>query len=169
MNKPYDYRNCSSLFGYSAAAHTRSGGICQLCGAGGDEIDFDFWRQLTVEHLVGESQGGYRAKIQEAVADRFPEMSVQERSEFAGRIDAANTVTACSFCNATTSRTRHHQSMQELIAAPGSPEEVFNAVTVVLAEILVSKRATVAWKLESVRVAFDADVAPNLAVAREAR
>jgi hypothetical protein len=47
--KDYDYRNCQSLFGYAAKVHERSGGVCQLCGAGGPEVDFDFWRQLTVE------------------------------------------------------------------------------------------------------------------------
>jgi hypothetical protein len=54
---PYDFRNCTSLFGYSAAVHVRSGGSCELCDAG-DSSDFDWWRQLTVEHLIGEGQGG---------------------------------------------------------------------------------------------------------------
>ena len=53
----YDYRNCQSLFGYAAKVHERSGGVCQLCGAGTAGLDFDLWRQMTVEHLIGESQG----------------------------------------------------------------------------------------------------------------
>src|SRR5205807_243716 len=55
----YDYRNCQSLFGYAAKVHERSGGVCQLCSAGAAGLDFDLWRQMTVEHLIGESQGGY--------------------------------------------------------------------------------------------------------------
>jgi hypothetical protein len=68
----YDYRNCQSLFGYAADVHERSGGICQLCGCGSREPDFDLWRQMTVEHLVGESQGGYRGQIERALVARFP-------------------------------------------------------------------------------------------------
>ena len=28
-----------------------------LCGARSDRLGFDLWRQLTVEHLIGEGQG----------------------------------------------------------------------------------------------------------------
>ena len=41
----YDYRNCQSLFGYAAKVHERSGGVCQLCGAGTGGLDFDLWRR----------------------------------------------------------------------------------------------------------------------------
>jgi pentatricopeptide repeat protein len=44
------------LFGYAAKVHERSGGICQLCGAGRVELAFDLWRQMTVEHLIGEAR-----------------------------------------------------------------------------------------------------------------
>jgi hypothetical protein len=59
----YHYRNCQSLFGYAAEVHRHSGGVCELCGAGATGIDFDLWRRLTVEHLIGESQGGYAKQI----------------------------------------------------------------------------------------------------------
>jgi hypothetical protein len=78
--------------------------VCQLCGAGAAELDFDLWRQMTVEHLIGESQGGYRYQISASLAHRFPGLGPDEIAELATRIDAANTVTACSFCNATTSQ-----------------------------------------------------------------
>lgn len=103
---PYDYRNCQSLFGYAAAVHARSGGICALCGYGEAGIDFDRWRQLTVEHLIGESQGGYRRQIEIDLGRRFPDLAREQVKDRAGDIDAANTVTACSFCNSTTSRFR---------------------------------------------------------------
>jgi hypothetical protein len=70
----YDYRNCQSLFGYAASVHVRSGGVCQLCGADGGPARFDFWRQLSVEHLIGESQGGYLRAIKTAAARRFPDL-----------------------------------------------------------------------------------------------
>ena len=124
MNKRYNYRNCQSLFGYAQDVHKRSGGICQLCGAGmGEPSSFDLWRQLTVEHLVGASQGGYIKEIRVAISKRFPGLSNEEREELALRIDRANTATACSFCNATTSRDRNPKNMAQLISeAKGEPD-----------------------------------------------
>jgi len=167
----YDYRNCQSLFGYAAQVYLRSGGICQLCGTGNEELDFDLWRQLTVEHLIGESQGGYLKAIRSALDKRFADMDAAERGSLASRVDAANTVTACSFCNATTSRTRSEVSMSDAIAtAPDGPvEAVYTHITKDLDQILESKRADVAWKLLSVRSQFDEVVCPALQAAREAR
>ena len=61
---------------------------------------FDLWRQLTVEHLIGEPQGGYLRRL----AATIPGLGAIALAELAGHIDAANTVTACSFCNSMTSR-----------------------------------------------------------------
>jgi len=164
----YDYRNCQSLFGYAAKVHERSGSVCQLCGAGATGLDFDLWRQMTVEHLIGQSQGGYLHQILTSLAGRFPGLSAAERAELAAQIDAANTVTACSFCNATTSRAQAPTSMTALIetAPDGTPEEIRRHVTAGLDGILAAKRKEVAWKLASVRKAFDSRVAPGLADAR---
>jgi len=164
----YNYRNCQSLFGYAAKVHERSGGVCQLCGAGAAGLDFDLWRQMTVEHLIGESQGGYLHQILASLAGRFPELSAAERAELAAQIDAANTVTACSFCNATTSRAQAPTSITALIetAPDGTPEEICRQVTAGLHGILAAKRKEVEWKLASVRKAFDSRVAPSLADAR---
>jgi len=164
----YDYRNCQSLFGYAARVHERSGGVCQLCGAGADGLDFDLWRQMTVEHLIGESQGGYLRQISANLADRFPGLSAAEHAGLSAQIDVANTVTACSFCNATTSRAQAPTSMTSLIetAPDGTPEDIRRHVTVGLDGILAAKRKDVAWKLASVRRAFDSRVAPCLADAR---
>jgi hypothetical protein len=160
----YDYRNCQSLFGYAAEVHERSGGVCQLCGCGADRPDFDLWRQLTVEHLVGRAQGGYLDQIKAGLSARFPEMSPPDRNELARRIDAANTVTACGFCNSTTSQDKAAISMAEAIAsAPdGSAEKIFEAITCALPAILQQKRTKVQWKLASVREAYDRLVAPRL-------
>ena len=164
----YDYRNCQSLFGYAAKVHERSGGVCQLCGAGTAGLDFDLWRQMTVEHLIGESQGGYLRQISASLADRFPELGLAERAGLAAQIGAANTVTACSFCNATTSRAQAPASMTTLIetAPDGTPEQVRRHVTAGLDGILAAKRNDVAWKLASVRRVFDSGVAPGLTDAR---
>lgn len=158
----YDYRNCSSLFGYAAAAHIRSGAVCQLCGCGAGAIDFDLWRQMTVEHLIGESQGGYQSAIAASVVNRFPDLSPAEHDDLTRLIDEANTVTACGFCNSTTSRNRAPRGMAEVIeGTPGSSEEVLGAVEAETAAILQQKRADVEWKLSAVRRAFNELLVPQ--------
>lgn len=167
VRPPYDHRNCQSLFGYAAAVHARSGGVCALCGYGGRGLDFDAWRQLTIEHLIGNSQGGYPPKIRAAVTERFPGLSNEEIEDVVARIDVANTVTACSFCNSTTSRARSSRSMPGLIAdSPSDPREAVRAIEVALGEVLAAKRAEVEWKLESVRLAYERNVETGLARAR---
>jgi hypothetical protein len=145
--------------------------VCLLCGAGAAGPDFDLWRQMTVEHLIGESQGGYLSQILASLAGRFPGLSAAERADLAAQIDAANTVTACSFCNATTSRAQAPTSMTTLIetAPDGTPEDIRRHVTAGLDGILAAKRNDVTWKLASVRRAFDSGVAPHLADARVLR
>jgi hypothetical protein len=165
--QPYDHRNCQSLFGYAAAVHERSGGVCQLCGAGAGagagRVDFDWWRQLTVEHLIGESQGGYLAQIRLALRSRLPDLPQPDLEGLASAIDVANTITACSFCNSTTSRGRVPVGMTDAIrGAPPDPEALFAAVTADLAAIADQKRADVEWKIRSVRRAFEEQVAPKL-------
>lgn len=164
MNKRYNYRNCQSLFGYAQDAHKRSGGICQLCGAGiGEPSSFDLWRQLTVEHLVGASQGGYINEIRMAIGKRFPGLSNEQREKLALRIDRANTVTACSFCNATTSRDRNPENMAQLISeAEGESDASVNEVVLKLEEVLKRKRTDVRWKLDSIREAFYSMIKPEL-------
>ena len=164
----YDYRNCQSLFGYAEAVHRRSGGICLLCDAGdGDTVDFDLWRQLTVEHLIGESQGGYLRQVRALLAERFPALPDGARERLAQQIDEHNTVTACSFCNSTTSRERNPKTMRQLIMdSPGEPADVLQVVSKRLQEILEQKRAIVLWKLESVRAGFIEKVEPHLLAAR---
>ncbi len=157
MNKQYDYHQCQSLFGYALEVHKRSKGVCQLCNYGaGQQIDFDLWRQLTVEHLIGESQGGYLKDIRIAIAQRFPVLSADEHDRLARRIDDANTVTACSFCNSTTSRNKNPKSMWQLISdTDGTPDEVADKIIHELFTVLEHKRADVEWKLQSIRDAFE--------------
>jgi hypothetical protein len=159
MKLPYNYRNCQSLFGYATEVHVKSQATCQLCGCGGPPVDFDLWRQLTVEHLLGRSQGGYREQIGTVVEHRFPDLVPSDRADLVRTLDVLNTVTACSFCNSTTSRDVSATSMTDLIlATPGSPEDVVNAVAQELSAILQRKRADVQWKLASVRAAFERHV-----------
>lgn len=158
MTAPYNYKQCQSLFGYSFDVHVRSSGTCQLCGCGGQNLTFDLWRQMTVEHIIGKSQGGYLKEIRLVVAERFPDLGRVERESLSKEIDAVNTITACSFCNSTTSRDSNSTSMSDLIrTSTGSPSEVVSQIASALQPILERKRSDVRWKLESVRKAYEAN------------
>jgi hypothetical protein len=163
----YNYRNCQSLFGYAEGVHKRSGGVCQLCDAGsGDKIDFDLWRQLTVEHLIGESQGGYLKEIETAISQKFNSLSASKVQRLAAKINEKNTVTACRFCNSVTSRAHSAHSIKDLISASGVPEEAQQLIEAELDDILSKKRLDVKCKLESIRHAFDTIIEPDLTKAR---
>ncbi len=162
---PYDPRNLQSLFGYGRAAHVRSGGICQLCGCGKERgIDFDLWRQFTIEHLVGQGDGGYPDRIRAAVDTKFAGvMSAEDQSKLAHDIHEANIVTACQFCNSTTSRHRSPVTMEELIATgPVDPKGLYESVVQRLQAILDRKRSIVEWKLRATRDSFDEQIRPEL-------
>lgn len=160
---PYDYRNCQSLFGYAQKVHERSGGICQFCGCGANlepnsDAYFDLWRQLTVEHLVGQAKDGYLKELKTAVARRFSGLSSQELEQVVKQIDEANTITVCHLCNSMTSRDSNQKTtkaMTELLdEAVGDPRDAVKQVTVRLHEIQERKKSDVLWKLQSVRKAF---------------
>jgi hypothetical protein len=111
---------------------------------------------MTVEHIIGKSQGGYLKEIRLAVAERFPGLGAVERESLSREIDAVNTVTACSFCNSTTSRDSNSTSMSDLIhSSTGDPGEVVSSISTALQPILERKRSDVRWKLESVHKAYD--------------
>lgn len=155
----YNHKNCQSLFGYATDVHIRSGGKCQLCGCGGSPLDFHLWRQMTVEHLIGKSQGGYLKQIRSAVAEQFRNLTPDACENLSLRIDALNTVTACSFCNSTTSRDVSQKSMPELLhSVNGTVEEVEAYIAAELRLVLERKRLEVQWKLSSVEEAFQREV-----------
>ncbi len=164
MTAPYNYKNCQSLFGYAFNVHVRSSGTCQLCGCGGAELTFDLWRQMTVEHIIGKKQGGYLKEIRLVVAERFPNLSPADRESLSQQIDSANTVTACSFCNSTTSQNLSRTSMSDLIRqSVGAPQEVVAQIISAVQPILEQKRVEVRWKLDSVRKEFESRFISSLA------
>ena len=151
----YNYKSCQSLFGYSAEVHIRCKGKCQLCGCGGEPLDFDMWRQMTVEHLIGKSQGGYLKQIKDVLSNKYPNYTADEIVILSKKLDALNTVTACQFCNSTTSRDVCDLSMEDLIRNGANEIEIQQAVESACLDILEAKKKKVAWKLESVKEAFE--------------
>lgn len=97
MGNNYDPKNCQSLFGYGKAAHERSGGICEYCGLGASELDFDIWRQFSVDHVIP-------ARLLHNIRDKFPRFDKKTAQVLEERINRINLVTACNFCNSMTSR-----------------------------------------------------------------
>jgi hypothetical protein len=129
----------SRLFGYGRRVHAASGGICQLCGyGGGGRADPDLWRQLTVEHLFGGSQGGHLDRIRAALRQRLPQLTTAEVKELADRVEIKNMVTACHFCNSLTSREIAPITMDEVIAsaAGDTREEMLTSIATRLQPIL---------------------------------
>lgn len=169
MDRMYDETALQSLFGYGREAHERSGGICQLCGCGaGPDVDFDLWRQFTIEHLIGRSQGGYPDRIRPAVDRGFPQLGEAEREVLASQIHEANIVTACQFCNSTTSRDVAPFTMEEAISdLPSGPEDALLALTDKLRGILEAKQSKVRWKLQSVYRGFLETIQPELLKRRQ--
>ena len=159
----YNYKNCQSLFGYSADIHIRCKGQCQLCGCGGVPLDFDLWRQMTVEHLIGKSQGGYLVQLSALAGKYFSDLPISEQDSLAKEIDTINTVTACQFCNSTTSRDISSISMYELFDNFHLDKEaLFDEIRKACASILEKKQQSVKWKLEAVREAFESQVVDKL-------
>ena len=114
---------------------------------------------MTVEHLIGRSQGGYLTQIRELVDIRFPHYSNSEKRSLAEKIDALNTVTACQFCNSTTSRDVSDVSMYQLFENSAACEvTLIKEISTACDRILDKKRQSVRWKLESVRAAFNEHV-----------
>lgn len=159
----YNYKNCQSLFGYSAEVHIRCKGKCQLCGCGGEPLDFDMWRQMTVEHLIGKSQGGYLKQIKLSISNKYPDYTTNEIVTLSKKLDALNTITACQFCNSTTSRDICDLSMEDLINNSVNENEILKAVEASCLQILENKKQKVAWKLESVKEAFTKHVVSKMA------
>ena len=161
--RTYNHRNCKSLFGYAASAHAKSRGRCQLCDCGGPPLDFDLWRQFTIEHIIPRSQGGHLKSIRASVSSRFPNLSAEEQGSLAKRLDEANTVSACGFCNSTTSHTASEKSMDELLnEASGNIDSVAAHVEKYIHVVLRRKREDVQWKLASVKTAFEVAIRPRL-------
>ena len=161
--KKYNYKKCQSLFGYSANVHIRCKGICQLCECGGEPLDFDLWRQMTVEHLIGKSQNGYLKQIKELVEQHFESLGSEEQDQLSKEIDSINTVTACQFCNSATSRDKNDISMVKLFTDnSGNKDLLISEVRRTCDTILIKKRKSVQWKLESVKEAFEENVLSKL-------
>ncbi len=136
-----------------------------LCGYGkGEKVDFDMWRQLTVEHLIGKSQKGYSKDIIVLLKNRFGEkLSDSEIKIFAEEIDSLNTITSCQFCNSTTSRMKNDKNMRELIfeADPDIQSIIINIETE-LKKIQEKKKDEVAKKISPIKKAFEEQIMPKL-------
>jgi len=123
-----------------------------------------------VEHLIGESQGGEYREILLALQRKFSGVPRRELEEHAEQLERENMVTACAFCNSTTSRDKHSTTMEDLIADAGTTwEEVLSALQAEAKKILNRKRADVAWKLASIREHFEHELLPKLRRSRQRR
>ncbi|WP_413769260.1 hypothetical protein, partial [Vibrio vulnificus] len=70
------------------------------------------------------------------IESKFPSLTFAESNSLAKKIDALNTVTACQFCNSTTSRESSQISMSDLIINGKSPADVLKSVEATCLDIL---------------------------------
>lgn len=122
------------------------------------------WRQLSIEHVISESQGGYNPRLKVAVSTRFSDYPIDEIERIVGQINIANTVTACRFCNDTTSRYVAQKTMEELLveAQGQNLDEVIAEIQSHLKAIFEEKKRLVLWKLSSIEPAFQEKMKNNL-------
>ena len=118
---------------------------------------------MTVEHLIGKSQGGYLKQIRELVDIHFARLPSIDKESLAKEIDTMNTVTACQFCNSTTSRDNSEKSMYQLFEeSNGQKELLLSSLQLLFKQVLNKKKATVDWKLASVKEAFEEHVTSKI-------
>ncbi|MHB9036374.1 MAG: hypothetical protein ACYC64_06880 [Armatimonadota bacterium] len=178
MNNPqcrYDPRSCQSLLGYGRAAHARSSGACIYCGLGKNKIDFDTWRQLSVDHIVPAMLFPGEGKTLRLL---FPNLQKTELRALAEKINGINLVTACNFCNSMTSRMKDLSA--DGILSPEGYENVtsLNAESVQsmlyrlqqrVDELLPTKKDYVKSRLAELRKTFEKEIKPELQNARDRR
>jgi hypothetical protein len=164
LDKAYNHNNCLSLFGYARGVHRRSGGVCQYCQFGKQHpLDFNLWRQLSVEHVISTAKGASLADIRKAVQRRFPDLSDEQAKDLSTQIDAMNTITACRLCNSLTSWWRDTTNLSDLVLqTPGKPEQVRAAISSQIERIREEKSDTVRRKLSSIEKAFETEIRPEL-------
>jgi hypothetical protein len=167
--------SCQSLLGYGRLVHERSGGICAWCGLGKDAVDFDHWRQFSVDHVIPTNALGEKGWA--IFSERFPCLPDDQLKLLYQRINEINLVTACNFCNSMTSRMRiegvdgivpataiievtsvEHPAIQEMLAALDAR----------VSAVLEDKREYVQARLTVLRSAFDRDVRTTLVEKRNA-
>jgi hypothetical protein len=171
----YDPRSCESLLGYGRAVHKKWGGVCQYCGLGKDGLDFDTWRQLSIDHVIPDRLFPGQARPFSSV---FPQLTKAQRIELAKLVNEINWVTACNFCNSMTSRMKGDDVSADGILPPEDHKEVMSVndepVQAMLGrlrkrvcEVLRKKQDYVRPRLAELQKAFDSDVKPELQSARD--
>jgi len=160
----YNIKDCQSLFGYAFETHKRYKGVCQLCGAGKNGLSFDIFRQMTVEHIIGKSQGGYISGIKSCFKKYFPKYEASKVKTLSKSIEFENMVTSCQFCNSMTSRYVSDVSMDRLFSESTgkSEEELLEHVKTELNKILKAKKEYLKSKQDAVRAGFDEVMKPHI-------
>ena len=171
--------SCQSLLGYAAEFHKRSGGICAYCDYGKGSVDFNMWRQLSLEHVIPRSiiysdkaKDGLRSLLsltdQDWSTRKYQRTAGLKGVEFQRKIEAACCVTACHFCNSMTSRfpdTKGHY--HKFLNAFTDPEvhgqadneareaALLQEIERIVRELLPEKRAYVSDRISKLRAEFE--------------
>lgn len=169
----YNPNSCQSLLGYGRPVHKRSGGICKYCNFGKDSVNFDAWRQLSVDHIIPARLFPGEGKTLSSI---FPNLPNEELKTLAGLIDDINLVTACNFCNSMTSR-MPNISVEEILVQDNFGEvfsvddpniqQMLNRLQERVNEVLPMKRKYVRERLKRLCKTFETDIRYELYEARK--
>ncbi len=83
----YDPKSCQSLLGYGRAAHARSGGRCKYCDFGKERIDFNMWRQLSIDHVVPARLFPGEGRTLQSIFPRLPKPELDKLTDEINRIN----------------------------------------------------------------------------------
>lgn len=163
MIQPAYIDSRDSSFWRNIETHKRYKGVCQLCGAGTNSLSFDLFRQMTVEHIIGKSKGGYSPGIKLCLKKYFPEYEESKIKTLAKSIEFENMVTLCQFCNLMTSRYDSGVSMDKILnEVKGKSEEVvMQHVKAELTKILNAKKVYLKQKQDAVRAGYLEELKPH--------
>ena len=170
--------DCQSLMGYAESVHGRSGGVCAYCDFGKDRVDFAEWRQLTLEHVISDSELT-KDRIHKCLRGLFglkesdwPQPRQWQREERFRGLRLYNSVyrecevTVCHFCNSLTSRyALREEHRKEFWATFDCPElrrlpderreqELLRMLRGVVKKVFEDKRQMVTAKMDYLQTQF---------------
>ena len=181
--------NCQSLVGYADEVHRNSGGACEYCEYGSGELDFDLWRQLSLEHVIPSSWLDWK-RLQRLLEELFAPYPINlferkkrgstelpEGRQLRHEIEMACCATACQFCNSMTSwferkhgggyRSRFHAifqsaSIREADGFKRRREAILKEVKKLRDEILDIKKRDVAERIQALKEHFEEHIRSGL-------
>jgi len=179
--------------GYYDEVHRKSGGICVYCDYGKGKLDFDLWRQLSLEHVIPEAwldwkllQGLLERLLAPYPIDLFERRKrgsteLPKSRKLRQDIEIACCATACHSCNSMASGferrhgTDYRRRFFDIFKSPSikkangfddQREAILEDIRGLQDEILGIKKRDVKKRIQDLRRHFDDHIRSGLAANR---